>query len=392
MLTQAATPEQFAHREQLQQFCCYVEVFAQRSGTMFHRPHEMVRYLLAGVPPDIRDCVSQPFVQAVQALLSSVTFDIIHIEHSRMGTYLELVPEYLRDRTLWMLHDIDYSKYARMVHVEPKRRRKLRLWLHSRMMHRWKPRQATKFRCCLVVSETDRQLLQADAPQAWIEVSPNGVDTHQYHLLAPADPPPALLFVGNMGYAPCADAVIYFCHEVLPRIRRHVPETEFWIVGINPPPAVQALAADNGVYVTGRVDTVEPFYRRSSVCVVPLRSGGGTRLKILEAMALGRPVVSTSLGCEGIAAVHNDHLLIADTPDAFAAETLRAMTDIALRERIVERGRELVVTHYDWDSIAQGISTIYHQIAAGHQAGAATSTKCTQEASADLRYQGEHRR
>jgi len=135
-----------------------------------------------------------------------------------------------------------------------------------------------------------------------------------------------------------------------------------WIVGINPSTEVRDLDG-NGIHVTGRVEDVRPYYRRSTVCVVPLRAGGGTRLKILEAMALGRPVVSTSIGCEGLDVVDGEHLFIADRPEEFADRTIRLLTDEALRRSITSRARAMVVSRYDWDIIAKQLMQVYTDVA-----------------------------
>jgi glycosyltransferase involved in cell wall biosynthesis len=164
-----------------------------------------------------------------------------------------------------------------------------------------------------------------------------------------------------MGYEPNDDAAQYFCRDILPVIRRTVPAVELWIVGRDPSSAVRALASDT-VHVTGRVDDVVPYYQRSAVAIVPLRAGGGTRLKILEAMALGRPVVTTSIGCEGLDVRDNDHVVTADTAESFAARTVQLLNSAELRQAIAARARELVVTQYDWDAIAGQLLRLYEEV------------------------------
>jgi glycosyltransferase involved in cell wall biosynthesis len=182
-----------------------------------------------------------------------------------------------------------------------------------------------------------------------------------YQPLPQEDVFPALLFIGDMSYVPCVDAMLYFCREVLPRIRNVVSEVELWIVGKDPLPEVARLG-NNGVHVTGQVDSVMPYYERSTVCVVPLRAGGGTRLKILEAMALGRPVVSTTIGCEGLDVVDGEHLLIADSPERFVEKTVRLLEDRMLYRHIATNGRQLVVARYDWDVIARQLMQVYAEM------------------------------
>jgi glycosyltransferase involved in cell wall biosynthesis len=167
-----------------------------------------------------------------------------------------------------------------------------------------------------------------------------------------------------MGYPPCVDAALYFCNEIFPLIRQSNHAAEFWVVGRDPRPEVLELK-DGSVHVTGRVDDVLPYYRQSSICVVPLRAGGGTRLKILEAMALGRPVVSTTIGCEGLDAADGEHLLIADTPAQFAEKTMSLFRDRQLYQRLSTNGRKLVETRYGWDQIAEKLTDVYEQMTRG---------------------------
>jgi glycosyltransferase involved in cell wall biosynthesis len=195
-----------------------------------------------------------------------------------------------------------------------------------------------------------------------VDVSPNGVDTQAYQMLPESSGDPALLFVGNMGYRPNIDAMTYFCREVLPRIRWAIPNVELWIVGINADAEVQRLAGD-GVHVTGRVEDVTPYYERCAACVVPLRAGSGTRLKIVEAMAFGRPVVSSGIGCDGLDVVDEEHLLIADDPELFAEQSIRVLTDRGLRQALTHNARCLVVNRYDWEVVAEELLQIYRQVA-----------------------------
>jgi glycosyltransferase involved in cell wall biosynthesis len=214
----------------------------------------------------------------------------------------------------------------------------------------------------VTVSEVDRRLLLTTNPRLRVDVIPNGVDTKIYQPLPEGDSTPALVFVGNMDYRPNVDAMMYFCSQVLPRVRCALPDVQMWIVGINPRAEVRHLEGE-GVHVTGRVDDVRPYYARSTACVVPLRAGGGTRLKILEAMAFGRPVVSTTIGCEGLDVVDGEHLFIADSADEFAEQTVRLLLDEALRRRVATEARRLAETCYDWDVVVTELEHVYREVA-----------------------------
>jgi polysaccharide biosynthesis protein PslH len=215
----------------------------------------------------------------------------------------------------------------------------------------------------LAVSDVDRDQLAADLPGLRVTVVPNGVDLDRYRPAGVAGQEAAsAVFVGKMDYRPNVDAVVWFCHQVLPGIRERRPDFTFRIVGSSPSRQVTALAALPGVEVTGPVADVRPFLGRATLAVVPLRAGSGTRLKILEAMAAGRAVVSTTVGCEGLRVVDGRHLLVADRPDQLAAAVLRLLADAELRHRLERSGRELVEQRYTWRSAVATLDEMYGEL------------------------------
>jgi polysaccharide biosynthesis protein PslH len=164
--------------------------------------------------------------------------------------------------------------------------------------------------------------------------------------------PRHLVFTGSMDWIPNEDAMRHFCHDILPLIRRREPDTTLSIVGRAPTPAVQRLAEIPGVEVTGRVDDVRDYIGKAAVYIVPIRIGGGTRLKIFEAMGMGRAVVSTTIGAEGLPVTDGRDVVIADSPDKFATAVVTLFRDPARRVQLERAARDLVVTHYDWSAVA----------------------------------------
>jgi glycosyltransferase involved in cell wall biosynthesis len=225
---------------------------------------------------------------------------------------------------------------------------------YARML-RFERRALGRFDGVLVVSHADRQTfarLYPDAIRQDVHVVSTGVDTGFFSPAPSAADGRRLVFTGSMDWLPNEDAVAYFCREILPRIRADEPSATLTIVGRAPTPAVKRLAADHGVTVTGRVDDVRPYMRDAAVYVVPLRIGGGTRLKIFEAMAMGKAVVSTTVGAEGLPVENGEHLLIADEPHLFARAVVRLFRDVERRRAIEAAARKLVVERYDWSAIA----------------------------------------
>ena len=161
-----------------------------------------------------------------------------------------------------------------------------------------------------------------------------------------------MVFTGSMDWLPNEDGMTYFCREILPRVRQAEPAATLSIIGRSPTPAVRRLADEHGVEVTGRVDDVRPHVSRGAVYVVPLRIGGGTRLKIFEAMAMGKAVVSTSIGAEGLPVTSGRDVAIADDPARFAQAVVHLMRDASARQAIEIAARRLVVERYDWSAVA----------------------------------------
>ena len=358
------SPEDVDGVSHLQQFCARVETANMDRRSRLAKAPGLLRYALEGKPPELRLLHSEELVGKIRQLVSMMDFDIVQIE-SVMGLYLGALPTTKRYKSIVMFHNVTSQQFARISDVQQRGDRKLRAWINSVTMGLWEPRYAAKFDRCTTVSEMDRQLLMKANPRLQVDVIPNGVDIEKYRPLPlpPENASPSLMFIGSMGYPPCVDAVLYFCNEILPLIRQATDAIELWVVGGDPGSEVLELDGSS-VHVTGRVEDVVPYYQQIRVCVVPLRAGGGTRLKILEAMALGRPVVSTTIGCEGLDVVDGEHLLIADTPEQFADKILRLLRDRQLHQHISANGRALVEAKYGWDKIAERLMDVYQELVA----------------------------
>jgi glycosyltransferase involved in cell wall biosynthesis len=214
----------------------------------------------------------------------------------------------------------------------------------------------------IAVSEADADALRRLVPGLPVTVVPNGVDLDYYSATSNLQPPTSnfeLVFTGKMDFRPNVDAVVWFCGQVLPRIWRIAPEVRFVIAGRDPSRRVQALAADQRIAVTGYVADVRPYIAGAGVYVVPLRVGGGTRLKVLEAMAMGKAIVSTRLGCEGIAATDGQELVVADTADDFARQVLTLLADPARRRTLGTAARRLVEQRHQWGAIVSQLEAAY---------------------------------
>jgi len=347
----------------LASFCAGVEVVhTERHHPLYHIPG-LLKYALSGRPLELKFLHSEKLIQKIRKLLTNVHFDLVMVINSHTALYWELLPPDLRQKSVLVFENIEFSQYESIYRIENDPINKMRAWINLQMMRNWEPRYAGHFNRCITVSENDKDILTRANPDLKVDVIPNGVDTKIFHPLATPQGRADLLFIGKMSYAPCADAADYFSYAILPLIKREVENTRLWIVGREPPQKVLNLANGDDIQVTGWVQDVLPYYERCAICVVPLRAGGGTRLKILEAMALGRPVVSTSVGCEGIDVTDGVNILIADYPDDFAEKTVKLLRDENLQRVIAQNARKLVESQYDWDSIARKMMNILHEVA-----------------------------
>lgn len=292
--------------------------------------------------------------RACDRLLAEQSFDIIQVESSPM---LSL---HLRSRAPLLLdeHNIEYELLERTFREERSPARKLYNWIEYRKLRREEHRSWRRADACLFTSPREREIFQALLPAKRAIVVPNGVDVDYFRPTETTQLPCTIVFTGLMRYRPNADAVISFVREILPRIRRVRPEAVFTIVGSGVPPEVARLAGPN-VIVTGTVEDVRPYVARSAVFVVPLRMGSGTRLKVLEGLAMGKAMVSTKLGCEGIAVRDGEHLLIADEPADFARAVLRLFDARNEAAELRAHGRALIEREYSWRSIYGHLELFY---------------------------------
>ncbi len=324
----------------------------------------------------------------VRETLARDSFDVVQVEGIEMARYwLDLLqtwgrlsslpPEqagkpapHLRARVRLAVFDEHNAEYVLQQRAFETDVRQPAKWLGAlysfiqwRKLVSYERRCLRAFDATVAVSETDKAALLRLVPGLNVSVVPNGIDT-ALNALRPASSPgrpvaPQLVFTGTMDFRPNVDAVTWFCADILPRVQAQVPDVHFTIVGVNPKKAVTSLAADPAVTVTGWVPDVRPYVEAAAVYVVPLRMGGGTRFKVLEAAASGVPIVSTHVGCEGIGLTPGEEVLLADEPAAFAEAVVSLLRDPARGAEMARRARRRVEEGYDWRVIVPRLARIY---------------------------------
>jgi glycosyltransferase involved in cell wall biosynthesis len=252
-----------------------------------------------------------------------------------------------------------------MANTETNPVRKISYKIEAGKMERYERATVKRFHHVIAVSETDKQQMLAMDPSCEISVVPTGVDTEKYQVFPSASgDPPRIVFTGSMDWEPNIDAMEWFCREIWTTVVSKFPKAKFQIVGRNPHPRVKQLASTT-VEVTGTVPSVADYLRDAAVVIVPLRIGGGTRLKIFEAMAMGKALVSTTIGAEGLDVTSGENCILADDPKSFGDSILALLGDVSLR-RNYEKAAAALAARYDWSNIARQFEDVLQRAIGAH--------------------------
>lgn len=326
------------------------------------------RALLGTVSPYPRalsDTHSPQMAAGVRRAMEQRRYDVVVTSEIGSGIFTSRyvirhggVPQVIEDLELSMIRskiDSRHSAWGRLRH-------RVTWW----KLQRYAGFLLARVAGCTVASEVERDVVRGLAPDGLkLAVIPNGVDLGWYAGDFGPPEPDALVFNGALTYEANYEAMRFFLGQVFPRIRAVRPAATLRITGRTAGVELDRLPLTDGVELTGYVEDVRPVVARSAVCVAPLTMGGGTRIKILEAMALGTPVVATSRGAEGLEVKPGEDILIADDPEGFAAQVLRLLSDAALRDRLARNGRRLVASRYDWRRVGERFAAFVEQVARG---------------------------
>ena len=301
---------------------------------------------------------SRAMQRLVNETLAARSFDAAYVHLFRMTPYLS--------RTSGLYRIVDLTD---VISEEVKRSLAYRnpLWrlvyrLEGPRISAYERQVARTFEETWLISEADRLILAAACPEANIQVVPNGVDTERFRPTGAAPQPHTLIFVGHMRVFHNVDAATHLAEEVLPLVRQTVPDARLRLVGANPAPAIRRLAAAPGVEVTGFVPNLNEALNEAAVFVAPLRFAAGVQNKVLEALAAGRPVVTSTLVSTGLRAQPGEHLLVADDPATTAAQVVRLLHDEEERARLGANGRRFVTETYRWDTVTERMAAIEEKL------------------------------
>jgi polysaccharide biosynthesis protein PslH len=321
-----------------------------------YTPGKILRGLFGRWPLPVVNYTSPAMAEAIGKIAGEGSFDFVHLDSMHMASYVPLLP---RARIVYNWHNIESELMSRYAETAPSLARRVYGTLTAR---RWAALEKELLGSAfghLVCSQREKDQLLEAVPGARIAVIENGVDAAAFPgMHGSAMGRKRLVFVGSMNYHANIDAAVWFTRTIWPGIQRQFPEMRLSLVGANPAPAVLELRGE-AIEVTGTVPSVAPYYEDALAAIVPLRTGGGTRLKILEAMAAGVPVISTSLGAEGLAVCPGKHILIADREESWTAALESITGDAARWGGIAAAGRSLVESRYDWEVLGKSLVETY---------------------------------
>ncbi len=310
---------------------------------------------------------SDKYAEALSDWLSSYTFDVVQIEGIELARYLETIQSARQEvLTVFDDHNCEYLLQERTfltdLYSPAQWSGAAYSFIQWRRLRRYEAEICSGADRVLAVSDADAEALRQLVPGLDVTIIPNGIDTEAYQPSRAAgdEGDPCLVFTGTMDFRPNVDAVLWFARDVLPLVKGQVPNVEFFVVGQRPHRRLNPLMRDPAITLTGWVEDVKPYFDRATVYVAPLRMGGGTRLKLLEAMSMEKPIVATSLGAEGYPVKNGRELLLADTPKSFAQAVVSLLRDPARRLELAQIARTFVEEKYDWQSIVPRLEDVYN--------------------------------
>jgi len=348
--------KELVHIAELEKYCAKVKVFKRRQAW---DPRNILISALTPYPFLVAIYLSKSVKNAIRRELAS-NYDLIHAETFYVMPNL---PKPTNIPTLLVEQTIEYMVYQRFVEDFKFFLLKPLLYFDVLKIKLWEKYFWQKATRLAAMSQSDKQIMEKSVKDRKVDVVANGVDVEHFteSRIAKAVNQ-TILFVGNFKWLPNKDAAKFLVTDIWPKIHQQLPRAKLWIVGRNPTSEILDLSNQKNVTVSGEVDDIREAFQKSSVLLAPIRNGRGTKYKVLEAMASQVPVVTTKLGIEGIAAINQSSVLIAETADGLADKTIQVLTDKNLAAKLAANGKKLVYNQYNWQAISKELDQIYQQL------------------------------
>ena len=323
----------------------------------------LLDYFLSPVPPRFASSYSPAMFKCVGDMVERTRYDVVVAEFGGMGQYLNVNPYLPAVRKVISVHQCQTIAGQKALDLLGWSPRAIREWFALKGLERYEFDMYRSADRLLLLTAEERFGVSNRAPDLRITVIPSGVDTDYFKPTDPASRERAIVFTGYYTDEPNRDAAIWFCHSVWPRLKNKYPDLTFYVVGPGPrPDMIECARRDPRIIVTGEVDDIRPYLAKAQLFVCPNRLGSGMRGKILQAMASGVPVVSTTLGAEGISIQQGENGFLADKPRIMAQTIDLLLSDLPLQARGAKRAREMVVERFSWDRGIDLLETVLHEV------------------------------
>ena len=346
-----------ANVSQLEQENLAVEIVARETPSRAARRKDQLASLVTRTPFEPYTTYSREMQDAIDRLVANRPFDVVQLESTLVWPFR--FPS--ATRIVLDEHNVDYETYARMREGTRSPLRKAFYKVEEARVHRYEQEAWRRASGCVLTSAREEAMVNEAAPGTPTAVVPNGVDTEYFRPGSSAVQPRTLVFNGVLDYRPNLDAALFLVEEVLPLVQSTHPDTRVAIVGRGGPDELSVFRRPH-VEATGEVPDVRPYLEQAELVVVPILAGSGTRFKVVEGLAMEKPMVSTAVGCEGIGVENGRHLLVADTAEAFAAAIVKLFDDPALAGSLGRDGRLFVEQEYSWDRAGERLQALYDEV------------------------------
>ncbi len=358
LLSFVQTPEDLEGIEHMRSICKVVEyeklyfdgaktqILKDAICELFSRaPLPVVKYRTAGMRAKMRK------------LMQTHQYDLVHLDMLHLADYMDLCGN---TPVALIEHNVEHVILDRRADNETRPLHRAYLRYQAAKLKSYEGRACQRAQHVVAVSELDAQQLRELGPGARVTSVPNGVDTEYFRTSHTHRKPTSLVFVGGFTWFPNLDAITYFCEDILPKLLKTIGDIQLTVIGKQPDtPVAQEITKHPNVTLAGLVEDIRPDVDAAAAYIVPLRIGGGTRLKILDALSMSKAIISTSVGCEGLDVEDGKTIVIADTPDAFAQAIVKVLADPAWADTIGRQGRQLVESRYDWAAVAKTLMAVY---------------------------------
>lgn len=317
--------------------------------------------IFSGIPYGISKYYSTIAKKKIYDLLKKNKYDIVHLDHLHTAYYGVFIENNFNLPVILQEHNVENIIMKRFYKNQKNIFIKFYAYFQYKKLYKYESKICEIFDRCFMITKIDEKTIKNMNSNIKTSVVPAGVDTSYFYPLKFKEEEYSLVSVASMNWLPNIEAIEWFCKEILPLIKKKVQRIKLYIVGINPSNNIKSLAS-NDVIVTGFVKDVRKYIAKGQVFIVPLKTGSGMRIKILNALAMGKAIVSTSIGCEGIDVTDRENIFIADSKEEFADKIIYLLNNKSERKRLGENGLKLVKKKYQWEKIVENIENEYKEI------------------------------